>query len=116
MFIDSIPLEQPGQQTVFAKLQSLSLIHLLSYVKFVFGNKSIQKRNANQSPSLNDRFYNVYYSINAYTGAPTQTAINQFKIVKILLKEALLSFDSIKREMNAHRKKLTKIGAVYITE
>ena len=83
---------------------------------FVFGNKSIQKRNANQSPSLNDRFYNVYYSINAYTGAPTQTAINQFKIVKILLKEALLSFDSIKREMNAYREKLTKIGAVYITE
>ena len=83
---------------------------------YVFGNKSISKRNGNQSPSLNDRFYNVYYTINAYTGAPTQTAIEQFEIVKILYKKAQASFDAIKKDITKYKENLTKIGAVYIAE
>lgn len=83
----------------------------------IFGNESISKRNENQIPSLQDRYGLISYSVYGFTGKPTETFKQQFKIVQQLYQLYKTSYNRIQKEKIEDLKhQLEEIGAVYILE
>lgn len=82
----------------------------------IFGNESISNRHGNQKPSLSDRYGLIKYSADDYTGQPTQTFIDQFKIVKALHLSIEKEYRTLKQDCKQIKAELEKAGAAYINE
>jgi len=72
---DKLPKE------MLTKIRNYQLA-LKNILRQINGNEVVRKRSGNQTPSINDRLDLLLYSHWASTSAPTQTMLNNYKVVE----------------------------------
>jgi hypothetical protein len=88
----------------------------------MFGNK---KRRGNQAkleigeknpPTINDKMFTIYLSLQRSTYGPTETNKKQMQIVKSMLTEAQKEWQVIKTSLDSLEQLLKASGAPYIDD